>query len=68
MPKIKRKYERVDYSALLSELSGKEPAADIGQIQPAGTKEKKTNPVSDAHRRRSHLMDNKNMKYAFSRI
>lgn len=62
-----KKYEHVDYSNLLAELSGKGPGVDNTQAQPRETEPKEPNPVTDAQRRRSHLMDNKNMKYVFSK-
>lgn len=67
MSRVPRKYQRVDYTALLEELkagTNSEPAAlQSTEIEPLPAP---VQVVSAARRRRDSLMSNPNMRYAFS--
>lgn len=65
MPRANRGYQREDFTSLLSELQGN-ASANVQKSEDV-EQSKEINEVSPAKRRRSSKMDNRDMKYAYSK-
>lgn len=64
MPRVNRNYEREDFSSLLTELQKAEHKSPVPRLILASPPEE----VSDARRRRTSLMDKRDLRIVFSRI
>ena len=65
MPKVPRNYKRKDYSALLTELQSSYSAAKTQKN--TAVEEPNEKPLTAARRLRSSKMDNRRLKYAYSK-
>lgn len=64
MPRVSRNYERTDFSDLLAKMHSAATDENTAQVPVTVSAPEE---VSEARRRRSSLMDKREMKYAFSR-
>ena len=67
MPKVPRNYTRKDYSSLLTELQSTYSASQARKTIDDDAKKREQEPLTAARRLRSSKMDNRRLKYAYSK-